>query len=266
MPDSEAAKKADEMQNILEIRELEAGIEGKKILNGVSLTIGRGEVHAIMGPNGSGKSTLANVLMGNPKYKVISGSVKFKGKDLLGMEPEERARNGLFLSFQHPIEITGLQFSTFLRAALKARFPEKAFTVPEFQEALAEGMKEMGIKPEFFKRELNVGFSGGEKKRSEILQMMVLRPEMAILDETDSGLDIDSLKVVAKGVNKLRGKNFSGLVITHYKRILNYVKPDYVHVFVDGKIAQSGSPELADKLEEKGYGWIANGSDEAEGE
>ncbi|MFA4907266.1 MAG: Fe-S cluster assembly ATPase SufC [archaeon] len=253
------------MQNILEIRELEAGIGGKKILNGVSLTIREGEVHAIMGPNGSGKSTLANVLMGNPKYKVLSGKVRFRGKDLLEMEPEERARNGMFLSFQHPIEITGLQFSTFLRAALKARFPEKTFTVPEFKEAVAEGMKEMGMKEEFFKRELNVGFSGGEKKRAEILQMMVLRPEMAILDETDSGLDIDSLRVVANGINRLRGKNFSGLVITHYKRILNYVKPDYVHVFMDGKIAQSGNSELADKLEEKGYGWVTN-ENESEGE
>lgn len=241
---------------VLKIENLKVSVQGKQILNGVNLAINKGEVHAIMGPNGSGKSTLANVLLGHPKYKVESGRVLYKGKNVLEMKPNERARLGLFLSFQHPFEISGLSFLTFLRAAYKARFPDKEVNMLEFQKMVNERTKQMGFNGDTIKREVNVGFSGGEKKRAEILQMLVLQPEFAILDETDSGLDIDSLKLVAQTADAMRSPEFSALVITHYKRILNYIKPDHVHVLVDGKIALSGDSTLADHLEEKGYSWV----------
>ena len=240
----------------LEIVDLHAGIEGKEILRGVSLTAKQGEVHAIMGPNGSGKSTLANLIMGNPKYTVSKGGVKFGGKDLLAMKPEQRAQQGLFLSFQYPFEISGLSFSRFLLAAYKAQHPLEAMSPVKFREKLGEAGARLGMGKDFIERELNVGFSGGEKKRAEILQMMVLNPRIAIMDETDSGLDIDSLKLVAGAVQGMRSPTFGALVITHYKRILNYLKPDFVHVMYGGRIVKSGGPELAEHLEEKGYAQI----------
>ncbi len=240
----------------LEIRDLHAGIEGKEILMGVDLTVRQGEVHAIMGPNGSGKSTLANTIMGSPKYEVTTGTVRLGGKDLLAMKPEERAREGLFLSFQYPFEIAGLPFSRFLQAAYKAQHPLEVMGPVKFREKLKETGSKLGIGQDFIERELNVGFSGGEKKRAEILQMMVLRPKIAIMDETDSGLDIDSLKLVADAVNRMRSPEFGALVITHYKRILNYLKPDFVHVMYRGRIVKSGGTELAEHLEEKGYAEI----------
>lgn len=244
------------MKNELEIRGLHAGIEGKQILNGVDLTIRQGEVHAIMGPNGSGKSTLSNVIMGNPKYSVTKGTIRFAGKDLLAMKPEERAQAGLFLSFQYPFEIQGLSFSRFLHAAYKAQHPLEPLNPVKFREKLKEAGAKLGMGADFIERELNVGFSGGEKKRAEILQMMVLNPRIAIMDETDSGLDIDSLKLVSQTVQGMRSPQFGALVITHYKRILNYLKPDFVHVMYNGKIIRSGGPELAGHLEEKGYAQI----------
>ena len=237
----------------LEIKNLHAGIEDKEILCGVDLTIRQGEVHAIMGPNGSGKSTLSNVIMGSPKYAVTQGSVKFGGKDLLAMKPEERAQSGLFLSFQYPFEIAGLTFSRFLHAAHKAQHPLETLSPVKFREKLKEAGARLGMGADFIERELNVGFSGGEKKRAEILQMMVLQPKIAIMDETDSGLDIDSLKLVSQAVQGMRSPQFGALLITHYKRILNYLRPDFVHVMYNGKIIKSGGPELAEHLEEKGY-------------
>ncbi len=243
---------------MIEIKDLVVGVEGVKgdILKGLSLSIPAGEVHAIMGPNGTGKSTLANVLTGRDGYDVKGGSATFEGEDLLSLEPEERAAKGIFLSFQYPVEIPGVPAMTFLRASLNAqrkRRGEEDLSAPDFLKLAREKAALLKVKADMLKRPLNVGFSGGEKKRMEILQMAVLEPRFAILDETDSGLDIDALKVVAEGVNALRAANRSMLVITHYQRLLDYIKPDVVHVMAGGKIVESGGPELALKLEAEGY-------------
>ncbi|HZX19764.1 MAG TPA: Fe-S cluster assembly ATPase SufC [archaeon] len=240
----------------LEIKNLYAKTEGKEILKGVNLAVKQGEIHAIMGPNGSGKSTLSSVIMGSPKYEITNGEIKFDGKKISELEADERAKLGLFLSFQYPFEIQGLTFSKFLHAAYKNHYPLKPLSIVQFRMLLKEQGKELGMTDDFIDRELNVGFSGGEKKRAEILQMKVLKPKIAILDETDSGLDIDSLKLVSEAVNRMRSKEFGAIVITHYKRILNYLKPDFVHIMNDGKIIKSGGAELADQLEEKGYSEI----------
>lgn len=248
----------------LEIRNLHAHVEGEDnppILRGVNLTLKQGEIHALMGPNGSGKSTLANVLMGNPTYEVTEGEILLDGENLLEMEPDERSRAGLFLAFQYPVAIPGVTLANFLRHAinsrLKAKDPEsKGMPVPEFIKLLRQKMTMLGVDHNFAGRYLNEGFSGGEKKRAEVLQMAVLEPKIAIMDETDSGLDIDALRIVAEGINKLTGPNMGALVITHYQRMLNYIKPDYVHVMFAGQIVESGGPELALQLEEHGYDWI----------
>ncbi|MFO7265277.1 MAG: Fe-S cluster assembly ATPase SufC [Limnochordales bacterium] len=244
----------------LEIKDLRVSIEGNEILKGVSLTVRGGEVHAIMGPNGSGKSTLANTLMGHPRYVVEDGEVLMDGEDILEMEPDERARKGLFLAFQYPVEIPGVTVANFLRAAYNAiHGGTQPLSVLEFHQLLKQHMAELDMDEEFAGRYLNEGFSGGEKKRHEILQMALLRPRIAIMDETDSGLDIDALKIVAEGVNRQRrqrGEELGVLVITHYQRILEYLKPDYVHIMMDGRIVRSGGPELARELEEKGYDWL----------
>src|SRR5215831_146605 len=246
-------------QPILEIRDLHAGVEGKQILKGVSLTISPGEVHAVMGPNGSGKSTLAAVLAGRDGYDITGGEVIYNGHDLLDLDPEERAREGLFLAFQYPVEIPGVNSTYFLKAALneirKAK-GESELDAMEFLTLVKDKMKLLELPEELLKRSVNEGFSGGEKKRAEIFQMAVLEPKLAILDETDSGLDIDALKVVSAGVNKLRRPDSAQLVITHYQRLLNYIIPDVVHVMVDGKIVRTGGKELALDLEEKGYDWV----------
>lgn len=245
---------------MIEIKDLHASIDDKPILKGVDLTIKAGEVHAIMGPNGAGKSTLAKVLAGHPSYEVTGGTVWFNGKDLLEMEPEERAQAGLFMSFQYPIEIPGISNIEFLRTAynsVKKSREEKELTADEFEVLFDEKMKMMDIKSEFKERNLNEGFSGGEKKRNEILQMAVLDPDFAILDETDSGLDIDAMRIVAKGVNELMSARRGLLLITHYQRLLDYIKPHFVHVMLDGKIVMSGGPDLALKLENQGYDWLA---------
>ncbi|HEY8418367.1 MAG TPA: Fe-S cluster assembly ATPase SufC [Limnochordales bacterium] len=242
----------------LEIRDLRVSIEGKEILKGLSLTVQGGEVHAIMGPNGSGKSTLAYTLMGHPRYVVDDGEILMDGEDLLEMEPDERARRGLFLAFQYPVEIPGVTVANFLRTAYNAIHggEGKEISVLEFHKLLKEQMAALQIDEEFATRYLNEGFSGGEKKRHEILQMALLRPRIAIMDETDSGLDIDALKIVAEGVNRLRSPELGVLVITHYQRILRYLRPDYVHILMDGQIVRSGGWELAEELEEKGYDWL----------
>jgi len=240
-------------EKILEVKDLHVKVEGKEILKGVNLAINQGEVHALMGPNGAGKSTLSNVLMGHPKYEVTRGSIRFLDNDLLEMGSSERAVAGMFLSFQHPFEVQGLGFTKFLYAAYKATHPKEKATLFKFKKIMKEKLEMLQMDPKFGDRELNVGFSGGEKKRAEILQMAVLNPKLALLDETDSGLDIDSLKLVSQAVNKMKGPGFSALVITHYNRILEYLKPDFVHVFVDGRIVSSGTKELADRLEQKGY-------------
>lgn len=246
------------MSNLLEIKDLWAGLETGPILKGISLTLKLGEIHAIMGPNGSGKSTLAKVLAGHPSYAVEKGTVLFKGKNLLELEPDERSREGLFLAFQYPQEIPGVSVLNFLRTALNAR-NEKEISVLEFRKLLYEKMELLGMDKAFATRAVNEGFSGGEKKRNEILQMALLEPTLAVLDETDSGLDIDALRIVANGVNTIVSKTASKpavLIITHYHRILDYIKPDFVHVLHDGKIVKSGSHELARELEAKGYEWI----------
>jgi Fe-S cluster assembly ATP-binding protein len=245
----------------LEIINLHASIDGKPILRGVNLAVSKGEVHAVMGPNGSGKSTLANVLMGHPAYEVTAGDIRYKGESILEWEPDERARRGMFLAFQYPTAIPGVNMANFLRMSVNARRKEldpegKPMPVPEFRRLLREKMKLLKVDESFASRYLNEGFSGGEKKRAEILQMAMLQPEIAILDETDSGLDIDALRIVADGVNAQLGPNLGVLVITHYQRLLNYIKPHFVHVLVDGQIVQSGGPELALELEARGYDWV----------
>jgi Fe-S cluster assembly ATP-binding protein len=244
---------------MLEIKNLHASAGGSPILKGIDLTIGAGEVHAIMGPNGSGKSTLSNVLAGRPSVEVTEGTVTYLGRNLLEMEPEERAREGIFLAFQYPVEIPGVTNSYFLKASLNAvrrHRGEEELDAIDFLELVRAKMKEVDMDEKFLNRAINEGFSGGEKKRNEVLQMALLEPRLAILDETDSGLDIDALRIVADGVNKLRGPDRAMLVITHYQRLLDYIVPDRVHVLSGGRIAHSGGKELALELEEKGYGWL----------
>src|SRR5437867_2046650 len=249
-------------QPMLEIKNLHAGVENKQILKGVDLTINAGEVHAVMGPNGSGKSTLAAVLAGREGYEVTEGQVLYCGKDLLEMDPEERAREGVFLAFQYPVEIPGVNTTYFLKAALneiRKHKGESELDAMEFLSLVKEKMKILHLPEDLLRRSVNEGFSGGEKKRNEIFQMAVLEPKLAILDETDSGLDIDALKIVAHGVNKLKHPDNAQLVITHYQRLLNYIVPDFVHVLYDGRIVRTGDKQLALDLEEKGYDWIING-------
>ncbi len=246
-------------QAILEIKDLNAGVEGKQILKGINLTIYPGEVHAVMGPNGSGKSTLAAVLAGRDGYEVLSGQVLYNGQDLLDLDPEERAREGVFLAFQYPIEIPGVNSTYFLKSALNAVRKHKGqseLDAIEFLALVKDKMKLLELSDDLLRRSVNEGFSGGEKKRNEIFQMAVLEPRLAILDETDSGLDIDALKIVANGVNKLRRPDNAQLVITHYQRLLNYIIPDFVHVLCDGRIVRTGDKQLAFDLEEKGYDWL----------
>ena len=244
---------------MLSIKNLMANVDGKEILKGINLDVKAGEIHAIMGPNGSGKSTLANVLTGNQNYEVTGGSVLFDGKNFLDMDAETRAREGMFLAFQYPIEIPGISNATFLKTAIneiRKYHGLEELTPKEFLSKLKEKAKILGMDDSMISRYVNVGFSGGEKKRNELLQMMILEPSLAILDETDSGLDIDALRIVAEGVNALIGPDLGVLLITHYQRLLNYIKPNFVHVLVSGKMAMSGGPELALQLEEKGYDWI----------
>jgi Fe-S cluster assembly ATP-binding protein len=246
-------------QPILEIHNLTAGVEGRQILKGINLTINAGEVHAVMGPNGSGKSTLAAVLAGRDGYEVLGGKVLYLGQDLLEMDPEERAREGVFLAFQYPVEIPGVNSTYFLKAAyneMRKHRGQPELDAMDFLTLVKEKMKLLHLPDDLLKRSVNEGFSGGEKKRNEIFQMAVLEPRLAILDETDSGLDIDALKVVSTGVNKLKRPENAQLVITHYQRLLNYIVPDYVHVLADGKIIRTGDKGLALELEEKGYDWL----------
>ena len=241
---------------MLEVKDLHVQVDKKEILKGMNITVEPGEVHSIMGPNGSGKSTLAQVLAGRETYDVTGGEITFHGKDLLDLEPEERACEGIFLAFQYPVEIPGVANTYLLREALNAKREyreEKPLKHIEFAKLAREKMKVLGIDEDLLKRSVNAGFSGGEKKRNEIFQMQILEPSLAVLDETDSGLDIDALKIVADGVNSMRDSGRSFIVITHYQRLLNYIVPDYVHVMVDGKIVRSGGKELAQELEEKGY-------------
>lgn len=244
-------------QPILDITDLHAGIEGREILKGFNIKVAPGEVHAIMGPNGSGKSTLAKVLAGHPGYAVSSGSVTYDGKDLLALEADARARAGVFMAFQYPVEIPGVSNLNFLRTALNAG-REKDMPVAEFRKVLYSKMEMLGMDKAFATRAINEGFSGGEKKRNEILQLAVLEPKVAILDETDSGLDIDALKIVSSGVNAIRASrpDLAVIVITHYQRLLNYLQPDFVHVLFDGRIVKSGGKELAHELEAQGYDWL----------
>jgi Fe-S cluster assembly ATP-binding protein len=244
---------------LLEIKDLHAGIEGREILKGLNLTVKAGEVHAIMGPNGSGKSTLSKVLAGHPTYEVLSGEVIYEGKNLLELEPDERAREGIFLAFQYPVEVPGVSNSQFLRLAYNEKMKHhglEELDPLEFNDYLTEKAKIVEMDKSFFKRSVNEGFSGGEKKRNEILQMAVLEPKLAILDETDSGLDIDALRIVAEGVNKLRSSENGIILVTHYQRLLDYIVPDFVHVLAGGKIVKEGGKELALELEEKGYDWV----------
>ncbi|MCG2788149.1 MAG: Fe-S cluster assembly ATPase SufC [Anaerolineae bacterium] len=245
----------------LVIKNLHVSIEGKEILKGLDLTIKTGEIHAIMGPNGTGKSTLAYTLMGHPSYEVTEGEVWFKGENVLELEPDERSRHGIFLAFQYPVAIPGVTVANFLRSAINSRRraenpDDKGMPIPEFRKMLKEKMSLLKMDQSFAGRYLNEGFSGGEKKRAEILQMATLKPEIAILDETDSGLDIDALRVVSEGVNALSGPDMGVLVITHYQRLLNYIKPNFVHIMMNGIIVESGGPDLALHLEEHGYDWV----------
>jgi len=251
------------MSKVLSIHNLHVAIDGKEILKGVDLTIRQGEVHALMGPNGSGKSTLSNALMGHPNYKVTEGSVTLDGRDLLALEPDERAKAGLFLAFQYPTAIPGVTVANFLRHAVtNVRHPdrkegEELISMRDFRKELREQMDELSMDQEFARRYLNEGFSCGEKKRAEVLQLAMLRPAFAILDETDSGLDIDAVRVVSEGVNRFAAKHTTGiLVITHYQRILNYIKPEFVHILFGGRIVENGGPELVDVLETQGYDWV----------
>ena len=239
----------------LEIQNLHVRVEDREILHGVDLKVEKNQTHALMGPNGSGKSTLANTVMGNPNYEVTEGKILFKGEDLTEADPDERARAGLFLAFQYPATIPGVSVANFLRIAVNAR-REEDIKIKDFGKMLRENIELLRIDPEFTKRYLNEGFSGGEKKRAEILQLAMLKPEVAVLDETDSGLDIDALRIVSDGVNALRGPQMGTLIITHYTRILGYVKPDFVHIMLDGRIVREGGSELADALEDKGYEWV----------
>lgn len=244
---------------MLKIENLHASIGDKEILKGINLTVGKGEVHAIMGPNGSGKSTLSSVLVGHPTYEVTEGSVTFEGEDILELEPEERAHRGLFLSFQYPVEIPGVSMVNFMRAALNERRKAAGLDplpAAEFLKLMKQKRELVELDSKLASRSVNEGFSGGEKKRNEIFQMAMLEPKLAILDETDSGLDIDALRIVAKGVNELRSPENSTIVITHYQRLLDYIRPDFVHVLYKGRIVRSGGPELALELEERGYDWI----------
>ncbi len=250
----------------LEIKDLHVSIDGKEILKGVDLVAKQGEIHAIMGPNGTGKSTLAYTLMGHPSYTVTQGKVLFKDQNLLELAPDERSRLGVFLAFQYPVAISGVTVANFLRTAVNARRrainkEDKGMPIPEFRKMLKEKMDMLKMDQAFAGRYLNEGFSGGEKKRAEILQMATLKPEIAILDETDSGLDIDALRVVADGVNALTGPDLGVIVITHYQRLLNYIKPQFVHVMMGGRIVESGGPDLALSLEEHGYDWIREKSE-----
>jgi len=247
---------------MLEIKNLTASVDGTPILKGVNLKVNEGEIHAIMGPNGAGKSTLAKVLAGHPFYEVTGGEVWFKGQNLLELEPEERAHQGLFMSFQYPVEIPGVSNSQFLRIAVNAKHKaagEAELSEAEFEKLLDAKMKQMEIRPEFKSRNVNENFSGGEKKRNEILQMAVLNPQLALLDETDSGLDIDAMRIVAGGVNQLMNPKMGLVLITHYQRLLDYINPHFVHVMIGGKIVESGGPELAHKLESQGYDWLNKG-------
>jgi Fe-S cluster assembly ATP-binding protein len=250
------------MSAVLEIRNLHVSIDGKPILKGVNLTVRQGEIHALMGRNGSGKSTLAYALMGHPAYTVDEGQIIFDGQDLLEMEADARSRAGLFLAFQYPVAVPGVTLANFLRAAINARRKEanpedKGISIQEFRRLLMSKMQMLKIDPSFAGRYLNDGFSGGEKKRAEILQLATLEPKIAVLDETDSGLDIDALRVVAEGVNHLIGPNLGVLVITHYEQFLNYIKPQFVHVMFDGRIVEEGGFELAEKIQTQGYDWVA---------
>ena len=247
---------------VLEIRNLHASVDGKPILRGVNLTVKQGEIHALMGRNGSGKSTLAYTLLGHPKYTVTDGEVWFEGKNVLEMEADERSRAGLFLAFQYPVAVPGVTVANFLRTALNARRKainpaDKGMPIPEFRRFLTAKMLELKVDSSFAGRYLNEGFSGGEKKRAEILQMATLDPKIAILDETDSGLDIDALRIVADGVNKLIGPKLGALVITHYEQFLNYIRPEHVHIMFQGRIVESGGFDLAEKIQANGYDWVA---------
>ncbi len=249
------------MAKLLQIKNLHAVVDNKEILKGVDIEINEGEIHAIMGPNGSGKSTLASVLTGNPKFEVTKGSVIYKGEDLLDMDPSDRAKQGLFLSFQYPVEIPGVSMVNFMRTALNEQRKYKGedpIPASDFLKLMKEKRELLGIDSQLVSRSVNEGFSGGEKKRNEIFQMAMLDPSLAILDETDSGLDIDALRIVAEGVNKLHRPDKAAIVITHYQRLLEYIKPDIVHVLSKGKIIKTGGPELALELEDKGYDWIIN--------
>lgn len=245
------------MEPTLEIKDLHISIDEKPIVRGLNLTVRGGEVHALMGPNGTGKSTLASTLMGHPRYEITDGSILLDGQDIAGMSPDERARKGLFLAMQYPQEIPGVSTANFLRTALNAkRDADNPMPVMEFHKRLMEKMKLLNISPDFAERYLNEGFSGGEKKRNEILQMAMLEPRVAVLDEIDSGLDIDAVRIVADGVSTLKSPDLGVLIITHYQRILRYIKPDFVHVMLDGRVVRSGGPELAETLEAQGYDWL----------
>ena len=249
------------MTAVLEIRNLHVSVEDNEILCGVNLTVRQGEIHALMGPNGSGKSTLAHALMGHPNYDITDGQIIFKGENILELGPDERSRMGLFLAFQYPVAIPGVTVANFLRTAINSRrktkdSEDKGIPIPEFRKLLKEKMSSLGMSHDVAGRYLNDGFSGGEKKRAEILQLATLEPEVAVLDETDSGLDIDALKIVAKGVNRLVGPELGVLVITHYQRLLSYIVPQHVHVMFEGRIVESGGADLAKKLEAQGYEWI----------
>ena len=246
---------------MLEIKDLHAGVEGNEIVKGISLSVNKGEIHAIMGPNGSGKSTLAKILSGHPAYETTAGNITFEGKDLLEMDAEERSIAGIFMGFQYPVEVPGVNNAEFLRMAHNARrvnAGEEEIDPLDFDELLSEKMKTLGMEKKYKERNLNDGFSGGEKKKNEILQMAILEPKLSILDETDSGLDIDALRIVAEGVNKLRSENNALILITHYQRLLDYIKPDFVHVLSKGKIIKSGDKSLALELESQGYDWVTS--------